>query len=235
MAAVPRTCDGEVLLHYRGDRHRFDRVFHRFPTLPSLTRYLVAQSRGKRVLNVGCVGARRQRQDICAVNELHGELANVCASLVGLDCDERGVELLRRAGFEVVCADACSPVALPQESRFDLVIAVHLIEHLCNPGLFLQNVRQWLLPGGHVMVATENPFFLNQTFKVLKYGSPMIHEEHTCLFDPVTMARLFSLNDFALKELFWIAPTRRRLQNLLLPFRRYWSQEFLAVGAPRER
>lgn len=39
---------------------------------------------------------------------------------------------------------------------YDAVILWHVLEHLPDPGSVLQRIRQWLVPGGHLVVALPN-------------------------------------------------------------------------------
>jgi 2-polyprenyl-3-methyl-5-hydroxy-6-metoxy-1,4-benzoquinol methylase len=41
-------------------------------------------------------------------------------------------------------------------AQFDLVICSHVLEHLAQPQLLLARVRDWLAPGGQVLVALPN-------------------------------------------------------------------------------
>jgi SAM-dependent methyltransferase len=79
------------------------------------------------------------------------------ASVVGLDVDDAALECasLRTERSRLVQASAED---LPFEAgTFAVVAALHVIEHLREPGRFLAEARRVLPPGGLLLIATPNP------------------------------------------------------------------------------
>jgi SAM-dependent methyltransferase len=78
----------------------------------------------------------------------------------GVDSDEGMVEAARRAGLDVVCADAIAFLhGDPAPGPYEGVFCAHLIEHL-DPGQvreLLAGVRRVLAPGGRFVAVTPNP------------------------------------------------------------------------------
>jgi 2-polyprenyl-3-methyl-5-hydroxy-6-metoxy-1,4-benzoquinol methylase len=80
----------------------------------------------------------------------------------------------RDAGFDVMGCDLSAPIcrqaeqthgvamhcgpldSLPGQARFDVVVMNHVLEHVQNPVMFLQEVRRLLAPQGIVHVAVPN-------------------------------------------------------------------------------
>jgi SAM-dependent methyltransferase len=51
----------------------------------------------------------------------------------------------------------CQTLKLPKKyGDFDVVFAGELVEHLSNPGLFLENSRSWLKEGGLLIITTPS-------------------------------------------------------------------------------
>jgi SAM-dependent methyltransferase len=46
--------------------------------------------------------------------------------------------------------------ALPEEERFDLVVALHVIEHVYDPVSFAKQLASRVKPGGHLLLATPD-------------------------------------------------------------------------------
>lgn len=117
--------------------------------LPALGRRGVF-ARRPRVLDVGC-----------AYGGFLVAFARLGARVTGIDLDARYVRLaalnLREQGLdgELVHGDAGEPH--PEFSgRFDLVIANDVLEHVPRPGVFLQNLRDWLAPSGAAYLEIPN-------------------------------------------------------------------------------
>lgn len=68
--------------------------------------------------------------------------------------------------------------------QFDKIFAGDLIEHLVNPGLFLDGCRKMLKDDGKLILTTPNTFNLfNLTEKLTKYD-PTTNPDHTFYFNP---------------------------------------------------
>lgn len=151
---------------------------------------LTSMVRGPRVLNVGCTGGL---QDMAVAFDdprwLHGRLGDRFRSLWGLDISESKISEMRARGhMNLVVGDA-------QEFRlgaqFDSIVAGELIEHLPNPGAFLDAATRHLAPGGELIITTPNAMALtNVLYAWLKYPRTVSNPEHTMWFCPATLRRL---------------------------------------------
>lgn len=95
---------------------------------------IVPLVRGKRVLDLG--NSWGDFKDLLAAN---------CAEYRGLDIGP-GTDYRH---------DLNTPMRLGR--RFDVIVAGELIEHIENVGVFLENVRTHLKPGGLLFLTTPNP------------------------------------------------------------------------------
>ncbi len=144
--------------------------------------------KGPTVLDIGCAGHGPKPDD---PHWLHGLLRNRFARVVGIDIDPPNVETLRRAGFENVHVASAENFELGE--KFDSIVAGEVIEHLSNPGLFLDRAREHLRAGGRVVLTTPNPFSLfNMLYAFLKFPKTCSNSEHTCWFCPRTTHELVS-------------------------------------------
>ena len=48
--------------------------------------------------------------------------------------------------------------------RYDLVLALHVIEHVDEPGVILNQIQDWLVPGGTLIVLVPNKMSLHRQF-----------------------------------------------------------------------
>lgn len=186
-----------------------------------------------KVLDMGVVESRRGRRDTESQLERHHsnllfrqicELNNEC---MGVDIDGEGIELLKSQGFNATTADV---VTMDLEQQFDAIIAGEIIEHLPNVGQFLENMHRHLTETGTLLITTPNPFYSKQAFKIWRYNSPQVHEEHTCWFDPITLCNLCRMSGLDPYAVYWVQPKRDWLKALPARFRTYFSHSFMILA-----
>ena len=84
--------------------------------------------------------------------------------------------------------------------QFDVIFAGDLIEHLPNPGLFLDRVRAHLKPGGRLILTTPNCFNLFSIAEKFSKGEPSVNRDHTCYFNERTLRQLLGKCGFVTIE-----------------------------------
>jgi polysaccharide deacetylase family protein (PEP-CTERM system associated) len=168
-------------------------MVHRLPPARPVDRiaHLTGQARGRRVVHIGFVdtGCRAMQEEAGAW--LHGHLAGAATDLVGLDVDAAGVADAVAAGYAAHVADCRDPAALRALGlgRADLVIAGEVIEHLDDPGAFLDGVHELVAPGGRLVVTTPNAYgLLNVLASVAR--REVNHPDHVVMFTWRTLTNL---------------------------------------------
>lgn len=141
-------------------------------------------------------------------------LAGRAARIVGVDIEAEEVRRAQAAGFPIVEGDAETYLS---DARHDVVTGLDLIEHLSNPGAFLNCARRNLKPGGLLILATPNAFSLTELWKVFAglTNDPPVHRQHVCYFTPRTLTELARRHGFT--------PQATRYANVInrnLPFRK---------------
>ncbi|MDD4332939.1 MAG: class I SAM-dependent methyltransferase [Patescibacteria group bacterium] len=103
---------------------------------------------------------------------------------------------------------------------FDVIFAGDLIEHLSNPGLFLDSCRKNLKDNGKLIITTPNCFGLfNLAEKISKY-EPTVNSDHTCYFNLKTIKQLLKKNNFEVSEYYY-------LYSLGLDYKESWKKKIL--------
>jgi 2-polyprenyl-3-methyl-5-hydroxy-6-metoxy-1,4-benzoquinol methylase len=142
--------------------------------------------KGPKVLDVGCTS------HTIAIDSrawLHGRLREKFPDVVGIDISRENVESLKKVGFKNLHVQSAESFEL--HDKFDTVVAGELIEHLANPGMFLQQAQRHLKDGGTVVLTTPNPFSVAYfLYALLKFPGTCQNVEHTCWFCARTMAEL---------------------------------------------
>lgn len=81
--------------------------------------------------------------------------------------------------------------------QFDIIFAGDLIEHLVNPGLFLDACKKMLKPGGLLILTTPNTFNLFNITEKLTKSEPTVNPDHTFYFNKKVVKVLLDKCGFA--------------------------------------
>ena len=116
--------------------------------------YLTSIAKQKRVLHVGCTDWPITRERLQSGNMLHHRLVGVAEQVVGIDLSSDGIDILRASGVEDV--HVMDAERMDFEDEFDVVMAGDVLEHLNNPGLFIDRAKAALRPGGELVIAVPS-------------------------------------------------------------------------------
>ena len=154
--------------------------------------WILARTRGPHVLNVGCAG---YSPDPRSPHWVHGRLYDSFPYVAGIDYDRKIVADLGAMKYAHVYHANAESFHLAE--RFNTIVAGELIEHLCNPGLFLQRVKEHLAPGGKLLITTPYAFALvHFLYALYHFPHTCSNREHTGWFCVDTLVRLARLNGF---------------------------------------
>lgn len=176
------------------DEYGQDQMAHPLPDAAIVDRleWLVDRCRGRRVIHVGFADAGFREEQGRAGRWLHGHLADVAESLVGLDADEPGVAAAVEAGFEAHLVDGTDPAAVRSlgVAPADVVLAGEVIEHLGAPGPFLDAMAELVAPGGELIITTPNAYGLVNVVASITRRVEVNHPDHVVMFTWRTLTEL---------------------------------------------
>lgn len=141
------------------------------------------------ILDIGCVQHSLER--IKSDSWLHGVLCNQFNDVVGMDILEEEIQELSDMGYNVVHGDAEN---FKLDKKFDTIVAGELIEHLANPGNFLECCAQHLKDNGKLVLTTPNPYWIEYTIR-RAFNRLDVNPEHTALYDEVVITQLLDRYD----------------------------------------
>lgn len=141
---------------------------------------------GPSILDVGCAGHIPKPG---SPYWLHGRLRERFPSVTGIDLNAENIQRLRADGYDNIHVASAENFSL--DAKFDTILAGELIEHLSNPGLFLERCRAHLNTDGRLVVSTPYAYaLLNMAYAFIKYPKTCQNDEHTVWFCPTTLRQL---------------------------------------------
>jgi SAM-dependent methyltransferase len=146
----------------------------------------------KSVLHLGCTNYPYTKEAIEGDMLLHHELGSISKELYGLDFDPEGLQILSEAGVEnLFRADLEKLEELKLERTFDVIIAGEMIEHLNNPGLFLEGIKRFMHGGSRLVITTINAY---SAMRFAMYGlrgkggpNEPVHPDHVAYYSYRTL------------------------------------------------
>lgn len=176
--------------------------------------YLMNRVKNHSVLHAGCTDYPITNERIKSNNLLHSYLTKAASHLVGIDNSIDGINTLKENGFSNVVLMDAENITL--QEKFDFVVAGDVLEHMNNPGKFLEKVTGLLNPQGRLIVGVPNAFSFN-IFKLVVSGKEPTHKDHTYYFSVKTLTELCSRYDLIpVKLIFTVQPIEnsQKLSNL---------------------
>jgi SAM-dependent methyltransferase len=153
---------------------------------------------GRSVLDVGSIGhSYVGRKDYKNWN--FAIIQQHAAKVKGFDILVDDVALARADGFDIDVGDAETYLA---SDTYEVVFAGDLIEHLSNPGLFLNCAYKNLANDGTLVLSTPNTYSLSKLVRVVlrRTNEPPVNPEHTFYFTPQTLQQLLVRHGFRVEH-----------------------------------
>jgi predicted TPR repeat methyltransferase len=179
------------------------------PKVPILTGrqdFIIERCRGRKVLHLGCVDTGLISERLASGEHMHQRLAVVASEIWGIDIDEEGINILKDYGFEnLYVGDICylEKIREIQGEEFDVILATEVIEHLMNPGLFLESVKTIMIPNHtELIISVPNAFRIANLLKLFFRNIEYIHPDHNYWFSYYTITNLIRKSGMEVKEVY---------------------------------
>ena len=152
--------------------------------------------------------------------------------VLGVEPSKSAVEQASPALKNLIYNDMMRPGLISQ--RVDSIGMFQLFDHIPNPNEFLATCSDALIPGGLILCFNHNIQAVSA--RVLGERSPIIDIEHTFLYSPGTIRKLFEKNGFKVLE---VGSARNFVNALsllrLVPFPRNFKTRLLSLLEHRPR
>jgi len=169
---------------------------------------------GKTVLHLGFVDEGLLEERLISRDWLHSELARVSNRLVGVDISKDGVQRAIEVGFNdcyIGDVEELTQARFPR-LNYDIILAADIIEHIANPGLFLEQLQAVATSNTVVVITTPNALSIKTLFFPLA-RTEVVHPDHNFYYSPVTLTTLLRKYGFEVTEInfyssIWVANHR---------------------------
>lgn len=176
-------------------------------------------------------------------NSIHYNISCVAKKLLGLEKNIEQVEPLQQMGYNIRHGNA---EQFDLNEDFDVIVAGELIEHLSNPGLFLDCARKHLRKDGVFLLTTPNRFSLPEITAILVHNYITNYNKdiakHVTCYDENLLKALLSrhgFTDFNVVYYEWVGrPTSNYTLRLLNAFSRHCRPSLLSglmIAARKEK
>lgn len=221
--------------------------YHRLPPsrlIIDRAAWITAACRGKRVVHIGCVDSGLTEEKIGADRLLHGILAGVCDTVVGVDIDADGLRLMAERGIEpkyLICGDLSEDAETIVEGislamgACDLILCPEVLEHVPNPGAFLSGVKLIAAAfSAPVIVTVPNAFGLLRLLSVAM-GIERVHSDHRAYYSWRTLSRALEDAGLTTREVLFYSRSWRggaALNATLLRWKPQLADGLLVIAHP---
>lgn len=163
---------------------------------------------GKKVLHLGCTNYPYTKESIDNNMLLHFELAEKANTLFGFDADKKGIEILNEAGASNLYeADLENLDAVRLDETFDVIIAGEMIEHLNNPGLFLEGIKRFMHKDTLLVITTINAYCAMRNLIYFLRGkqgeNEPVHPDHVAYYSYKTLKLTLSRMDLEIERFYF--------------------------------
>jgi predicted TPR repeat methyltransferase len=185
--------------------------------------HLLTACRGKRVLHLGCTNWPYTAASFADQSLLHLRLLGVAAELWGVDADADGLEALANRGVSrLIQADVEHLERAELPGPFEVIVAGEIIEHLSNPGLFLDGVARCMNAESRLLLTSINAYCGMRAVQYALRGrggrAEPVHPDHVAYYSYATIRHLLDHHGFRVDG-FWfydVGPEHRPYNRFYL-------------------
>jgi cyclopropane fatty-acyl-phospholipid synthase-like methyltransferase len=202
------------------------------------TDYILKACAGRTVLHLGCADMPYTRMRLADGTLLYSMIDGVAARQYGLDLSAEGIAILAEAGHQDLAISDVQQLVEQKpfgETRFDVIIAGEIIEHLSNPGLFLESLKPLLSDSPtRLILTTINAYCAYRFFYSLVMRDESVHPDHVSYYSRKTLTGLLSRHGYVVEDFSFYPIGREHKQYINRGRTRllYWVDRLAALAAP---
>jgi 2-polyprenyl-3-methyl-5-hydroxy-6-metoxy-1,4-benzoquinol methylase len=163
---------------------------------------------GKKVLHLGCTNYPYTEESIKNDMLLHFELKKVAKTLSGFDFDQKGIDILSAAGVEnLYRGDLEKLDEVELNETFEVIVAGEMIEHLNNPGLFLEGIKRFMDGRTKLLITTINAYsgmrFFIYSLRGKRGENEPVHPDHVAYYSYKTLKMIIERANLSVKDFYF--------------------------------
>ena len=165
--------------------------------------FILEKCKGKNVLHLGCVDEGLTIKRFKKGQLMHLKLMKVAKEVIGIDISKEGLKFLQEEGINnIIYGDVehLDSIRKLQGKKFDIILASEIIEHLNNPGLFLQSAKKLFSTNTKMIMTVPNAFRITGRIDYIK-GYEFVHPDHNYWFSWKTLSALLKKNGYVINEI----------------------------------
>jgi SAM-dependent methyltransferase len=93
----------------------------------------------------------------CGQGAFLEEARKVGFAVCGVDINAHAIATAQAKGLDVICGGVPELLTSRPERQFDAIALFHVLEHVPDPKVFLEDLSRLLVPGGWLFVSVPNP------------------------------------------------------------------------------
>jgi 2-polyprenyl-3-methyl-5-hydroxy-6-metoxy-1,4-benzoquinol methylase len=180
--------------------------------------WIIERVKGKKVLHAGPTDNLLTDSRAGLDQLLHQKLRRAGCQVTGVDIDLEGINFLRtKFGIDDIVHGSIEVLdEVFPDQKFDVILAADVMEHLNNPGLFLQSARKLLEPDGELIITVPNAFSFKKFLGVAIFHEERNHPDHVSFYSFMNLHQLLGRFDFIIikKFAFLIVDPNKRRANV---------------------
>ena len=164
-----------------------------------LLSFFCEKSLDRKVLHIGCYEHNNNYMN--SDSWKHKQIHKVSRKCIGVDINKKGIQFMNKLGFAAIYADATSNKFLG--SKFNVLIAGDVIEHVQNIKGFMKFLRRHLSTNGRIYISSPNPFFFSHVLSAWTSRPMVANFEHTTWISESTMLEICRRSKFTLEKIIY--------------------------------
>ncbi|CCB91936.1 putative uncharacterized protein [Waddlia chondrophila 2032/99] len=193
----------------------------------------------KNVLHAGCVDHLPLiKEKIHSNRWLHKRLSLCASRCMGFDIDQPGIEFVKKLGYSnVIYHDLIKDKILPKEIcefEWDYMVLGELLEHINNPVLFLEELKnKYQAKVSKVIITVPNAFRISN-FKFSLFNKELINSDHRYWFTPYTLAKIIVESGLIMEDMHFVEGCLSRksfFKNFLLKRKPLFCDTIVAIAS----
>ena len=181
---------------------------------------------GKTVLDLGSIEHNLYRENIKRNKWLFNKIHQNAKKAIGIDILTEAIDELRKDGYDLRYGDVENMDKLHFDEKFDLIIAGELIEHLSNPGLFLNGIICHMSQDTELLISTPNAFgFIRFIDAIIR--KERTRPDHVAWHSVQTLKQLLEANGLAVRQIIFYSFLSGKKRSVFLSYiRKFLLQIF---------